>query len=1152
MGKRDTFSPDENLAPTDIMRRMAEVCSTSTPAKRARITSPVPGRIAVAGRVASVKLQNFMCHANLQIDFKTQENNCFYIGGPNGSGKSALFAAINLGLGGRGSDNDRGSTVKSYIKDGTTQAKICITLTNGGLNAHPDYDDLISIERTINQSSSTYVMKSIKLSHSGHQTEKIISKKKSDIDRIISRFNIHLTNPAFWMSQDRSRSFLANFKPSNVYKLYLESTNLENILLSYVEFANTIKDTRNQVEMKIAEVSLENKKLKRMQEQRELQAKVEADRELLSSYNWKILFVSVRDYDAQIMLNQKHQEVQKKLNEQCKLEYLENRNERAVVEKKIQQVCDDIELAQEDVEEAKSRLDEASKELTGIEDKIKSLESESRRMVKAVNTVKMSIDSHQQQLTAALAKQGNSHLTEKLKAVESDYLRVSKETEQMEVSGEFNRLKQKLDDIKDDIRSKENQKNEACSRISRLRRKIDENKEMIRSARATKQNTINKFGRGMAEIVAQIDKERSNFQKMPKGPVGKFVTLTDPKWALAVEECIGMLASSFLCASQQDAAVLRNIFRRLKLHPSDQPEIIVCRFTGKCYPNLREPESEFQSFYRALEISDPDVNNVIIDRTNCEKVLLFEENEVAMSIMGSDNPPRYVKRAYTLDGSQAYPNGERSQYRFYRSKGGRATGVFCGAKVNVDEATLIKEIKEHEAEIASIETSDVRRHDSELRELQKDVKNTHQAIDDYERKLSSLRREDIRMSRLIEDLRAELAQANNEDQIDTLTDTIEEFKKKIPEFEKQRQDIESEMEEWTIKLKPAFAKKKEAQKNLSDMQNEIGDFNSKTAKLNRELSDFDDKGEIIKARIDKLKAEATRLFHEEAKMKTEKDEAQETIRVKKEDYPKPPNEQDPPDLSNFPPTEQAWKVIADLKKKIDRAAQGCDMSITYDSVKSFKETLRRRRYTCRVLEETIDKLDEIHENRVKSYPLLRQYTEMKVCDKFQELLEVRGHFIGGLEFNHEKQTLNVNVQSCKEKDAMADKTYVEEDEEDEAGDGTPSGSDSENDEPRKKKAKQKKAKKPRDLKGLSGGERSFVTAALVMSLWEVMEQPFRMMDEFDVFMDMMNRKLVMDLLVEMATKKFPHNQFIFFTPQGIKELKKVDGLQVFEMNKVRD
>lgn len=40
----------------------------------------------------------------------------------------------------------------------------------------------------------------------------------------------------------------------------------------------------------------------------------------------------------------------------------------------------------------------------------------------------------------------------------------------------------------------------------------------------------------------------------------------------------------------------------------------------------------------------------------------------------------------------------------------------------------------------------------------------------------------------------------------------------------------------------------------------------------------------------------------------------------------------------------------------------------------------------------------------------------------------------------------------------------------------------------------------RDLKGLSGGEKSFSTLCFMMSLWESVHSPFRCMDEFDVFM----------------------------------------------------
>ena len=45
-----------------------------------------------------------------------------------------------------------------------------------------------------------------------------------------------------------------------------------------------------------------------------------------------------------------------------------------------------------------------------------------------------------------------------------------------------------------------------------------------------------------------------------------------------------------------------------------------------------------------------------------------------------------------------------------------------------------------------------------------------------------------------------------------------------------------------------------------------------------------------------------------------------------------------------------------------------------------------------------------------------------------------------------------------------------------------------------------------DPKLLSGGERSYVTLSLLISLGECIECPFRVMDEFDVFMDAVSRK----------------------------------------------
>ncbi|KAG3097371.1 hypothetical protein PI124_g12693 [Phytophthora idaei] len=67
------------------------------------------------------------------------------------------------------------------------------------------------------------------------------------------------------------------------------------------------------------------------------------------------------------------------------------------------------------------------------------------------------------------------------------------------------------------------------------------------------------------------------------------------------------------------------------------------------------------------------------------------------------------------------------------------------------------------------------------------------------------------------------------------------------------------------------------------------------------------------------------------------------------------------------------------------------------------------------------------------------------------------------------------------------------------------------------------------MQELSGGERSFTQVSLLLALGSSTECPFRIMDEFDVFMDSQNRSMAVELLVE-AAKKNCRKQFIFVTP----------------------
>mmetsp|Transcript_1024 Transcript_1024/g.884 ORF Transcript_1024/g.884 Transcript_1024/m.884 type:complete len:149 (-) Transcript_1024:66-512(-) len=124
---------------------------------------------------------------------------------------------------------------------------------------------------------------------------------------------------------------------------------------------------------------------------------------------------------------------------------------------------------------------------------------------------------------------------------------------------------------------------------------------------------------------------------------------------------------------------------------------------------------------------------------------------------------------------------------------------------------------------------------------------------------------------------------------------------------------------------------------------------------------------------------------------------------------------------------------------------------------------------------------------------------------FDEILNLKGSS-GTLEFDHNERTLDLVVQK----------------------DNTDEGSQN------------------KDVKALSGGERSFTTLALLVAMGERLETPFRVMDEFDVFLDPVSRKIALETLVEIA-KKMDHRQFIFITPQDLSSIVPGEKVKIFKM-----
>ncbi|KAF9636295.1 putative dna repair protein rad18 protein [Lasiodiplodia theobromae] len=87
----------------------------------------------------------------------------------------------------------------------------------------------------------------------------------------------------------------------------------------------------------------------------------------------------------------------------------------------------------------------------------------------------------------------------------------------------------------------------------------------------------------------------------------------------------------------------------------------------------------------------------------------------------------------------------------------------------------------------------------------------------------------------------------------------------------------------------------------------------------------------------------------------------------------------------------------------------------------------------------------------------------------------------------------------------------------------------------------------RQTRTLSGGEKSFSTVCLLLSLWDAMGAPTRCLDEFDVFMDSVNREISMKMIID-ACRSSAMRQFIFITPQAMGNVSLGPDVKIIKMS----
>ncbi|KAI7855345.1 P-loop containing nucleoside triphosphate hydrolase protein, partial [Circinella umbellata] len=194
--------------------------------------------------------------------------------------------------------------------------------------------------------------------------------------------------------------------------------------------------------------------------------------------------------------------------------------------------------------------------------------------------------------------------------------------------------------------------------------------------------------------------------------------------------------------------------------------------------------------------------------------------------------------------------------------------------------------------------------------------------------------------------------------------------------------------------------------------------------------------------------------------------------------------------------DQIQKQIRHLEMRIEERnkAIGASLEEIEQEARDALEALRTAKGTVRLLDTYRANLRDTLAKRLDHWNAFRMYISLSAQGHFTYFMHQRG-YNGYLKFNHDKERLDIRVST---------------------GDQFKRGS------------------RHKDSKTLSGGEKSFSQISLLLSLWEGISSPLYCLDEFDVYMDAVNRKKSMQMMMEAAMDN--DSQYIFITPQDASNM----------------
>ncbi|GAA5927901.1 uncharacterized protein JCM15063_006030 [Sporobolomyces koalae] len=1026
-------------------------------------------KIAQAGVITRVKLENFMCHYSTEVDFGPQVN---FLVGVNGSGKSAILTGITMALGGNAKATNRAAKGAELVMEGRTSAKCSVTLANRGKEAFkPDqYGDEITIERSI-----------LKAGGGGYRIKnddgKTVCTKKATLDSILDHFNLQVDNPMTVLTQDQSRQFLAKASARDKYNFFLRGTQLAQLTEEY-EAVRANTETMEEALVRKREILPELKDAyKRARERaKDAQAAME-QQENLQGLKDQLVWSYVEEVEDQIEFASG-----KIAEEGAKGAAFEETMRK--LQNELDDLANDIKVAKEAEAESKTALEKYKPQLENLQLKIKAnklrlqkWKDTERNINSNITLARNSIrdlDAQIAQEEAKLSRDIEAERAPLRAAIESANEELSKiEVRDRQAKEQIQTTTQEYQVHKD---SYENFKEQ----IGNARRQQDTLQATLNNIRAMSGNQMSRYGGPTtAQLVQAIRADRS-WREMPIGPMGLHVKLNHPEYAKVLDSFFSHYLNGYVCAHPEDVRKLRGMIKRYNV--SGETMVLCLKYDPNFDRDLQqgEPAPQILTILRALTIDNDFVRQALINSNMIEKIALVQRRPDGDALMRTD--PRNVNRAFSADMyAIRHAKGKSSSVSISEWRSASRLGVDDSHKI----ASIQEDINRIEHDVRAIEVN--RLQAGKLAAAAEQQKRAFErSIVDMQNRRRKLERD---IGLYTEQLTEE--QPNN---ISALMSSKQEYEENIANAQEQyRAGLEQKLAQ-DEDLAPDVERSNQLTQEIATaeglaqkIQASLYLYRSSTSRDLQSNSMYSHaRAEpVSKLEKDQHTARLARYEAEAANLRsTLEDRTTQALTICTR-----------PQVDKRKGAKKLQKEIDSIEKALKEREkrQGATLEQILEELEVRKRTAQDAIRQTNDLAKMVNQLEKAYESRTSKWTDFRSHICHRAKMQFVYYLSNRGYH-GKLKFDHERTQLHLAVQTDADK-----------------------GTD---------KAKRKEAA------ALSGGEKSFSTICLLLTMWEAVGCPLRCLDEFDVFMDAVNRRIAMNMMIDTA-KAAVETQFILITPQDM-------------------